>query len=140
MTVLSPDGRHHVQFELAGRIHEEPSFCALSFYKVSLNGRLIQQRSFGDEIVWSDDSRFFALEEWFSTDQRRGPSTALFVVDVERGCYYDRAKAPGGFIIPMRFEGSTFIFKRSRSVLTQESELDLDRVVDWHPLWVDDLS
>ena len=127
--VSSPDGCHCAQLIFEGEVFEGPSY-----YKVVLDGRVLDQRVFGGSLVWSADSRYLALEEWLSTDRRRGPSTVLFVVDVEGGCYYNRSKSSNGFIYPRRFEGSTLIFMRNRGIMHQEFELDIGRVTEWQPL------
>jgi hypothetical protein len=91
--VTSPDGSHAVHIEFEGEIRFGPTY-----FSISVDGRSLRPRIFGNAILWSPDSRFVALQEWMTTDYNLGPKTKLVVIDVIRGSEADIVLVDGGFV------------------------------------------
>jgi len=93
----SPDAQESVQFLMAGEVQ-----MGAPYFHAHWNGRPLGDRFFGDKCTWSNDGRYFGLQEWLSLDRSQGPETQVLVVDTKnhRECVLARAK---GFIIPVEF-------------------------------------
>jgi len=103
----SPDGKHRAVLEYSGEIRFGPAF-----YMLAVDGISFGERVFGNKFLWSPDSRFFAIQEWETTTEGRGPQTHLLLIDLEtkRECVLSRAEK--GFIIPKNFENDKLIFTK----------------------------
>nr|WP_240472584.1 hypothetical protein [Pectobacterium brasiliense] len=101
------DRQHTAMLIYAGEIRFGPPYFSLS-----IDGKALDDRVFGKDMLWSPDSRYLAVQEWLSTAERDGPQTALLCVDVleERQCQV--SQAAGGFIVPMRFEDDKLIYEK----------------------------
>jgi hypothetical protein len=103
--VASPDGKHVAIFCNIGEIRWGPPYFSLKVNDLSLGGRV-----FGSACLWSGDSRFLALQEWMTTDDRVGPVTQLVLVDVAGKKERPLAVANKGWVIPEKFEGDRLIY------------------------------
>ncbi|WP_240355714.1 hypothetical protein [Pectobacterium polaris] len=77
------DRQHTAMLIYAGEIRFGPPYFSLS-----IDGKALDDRVFGKDMLWSPDSRYLAVQEWLSTAERDGPQTALLCIDVleERQC------------------------------------------------------
>lgn len=75
MRAESPDGRWRAELVLAGEIRFGPCYYALQ-----LNGRTLADRIFGEPLVWSEDSRLLAVQEWLTIDYGIGPRTRTLLI------------------------------------------------------------
>ncbi|WP_225084728.1 hypothetical protein U1R68_10210 [Pectobacterium colocasium] len=98
------DQQHNAVLVCIGEIRFGPPYFSLS-----IDGKALEDRVFGKDMLWSPDSRYLAVQEWLSTAERDGPQTALLCIDVleERQCQV--SQAAGGFKIPLVF--ALFEFK-----------------------------
>ncbi len=103
----SPGKVHGFDFIFEGEIRFGPSF-----YKIKLDGKLIENKLFGFEFKWHPESNYLALQEWLTTDYRKGPITALTLIDLKTKKFAQISKADKGFIIPLRFENDSIIFEK----------------------------
>ncbi|HVG19398.1 MAG TPA: hypothetical protein VNI02_10115 [Blastocatellia bacterium] len=103
--VESPDRKHVAVLSYIDEIRYGPSYFSLSVDGVSFGVRI-----FGDVHLWSGDSRFFAVQEWMTTDYRAGPVTQLLLIDVAERRERPLAVANQGWVIPERFEGDRLIY------------------------------
>lgn len=97
-SVVSRDRRHRAVFRQKGTFDPGPAFYALTLDRLSFGDRL-----FGEECLWSPDSRYLAVQEWTRTDDPVGPAMRLVVIDVEqrRECVVAGTQ---GRITPKAFE------------------------------------
>jgi len=91
--INSPDGGHVVHLEFEGEIRFGPVY-----FSITLDGRSLRPRIFGNSILWSPDSRYVAVQEWMTIDYKSGPKTKLVVIDVIRGSEADIVLVDGGFV------------------------------------------
>lgn len=129
----SPDGRHNPVFEYAGEFHWGPAY-----FRLKLNGKAFADRLFDFGMGWSDDSRFFAVQEWLSTDYRRGPVCRVLIFDTHREKYCLLKTVGNGSVTDFRFMGHVFHYTIKRSAggrqETSEEKEDLSGRVDWKPM------
>ena len=107
IVVFSPNGSHTANLLYSGEIRFGPPYYSLTIDELSFKNRV-----FGRSCLWSPDSRFFAVQEWESTNEGQGPKTRLLSIDVEqkRECVLSRAEQ--GFIIPKKFEGDKLVYTK----------------------------
>jgi hypothetical protein len=104
--IESPDRKHRAILMYVGEIRFGPQYFSLTVDSFSFGERI-----FGDDYLWSDDSRFFAVQEWKTTDYATGPITKLLLIDV-----IERRECPlsgiNGWIVPKQSEGSKLIYTK----------------------------
>ena len=103
----SPDGQMNVQYRFAGEIRFGPAY-----YTLRIDSLEFGQRLFGERGLWSPDSRYFAAEEWLTTDEKQGPHTRLLVIDMAVLSEYRGGEAINGYIEPERFEDTTLLYDK----------------------------
>ena len=116
-----------------GEIRFGPSFYSLFIQDLgSLKGRY-----FGQPYLWSEDSRYLALQEWITIREADGPWTRLLLVDFQTKLSSQAAGAKGGFIKPMNFEGTKIVYSRKIVKTEGEFEVDISAIRNWERLdWV----
>nr|WP_240349019.1 hypothetical protein [Pectobacterium versatile] len=65
------DRQHTAMLICIGEIRFGPPYFSLS-----IDGKELEGRVFGKDMLWSPDSRYLAVQEWLSTAERDGPQTA----------------------------------------------------------------
>ena len=77
-TYKSPEKSHGFDLIFEGEIRFGPEY-----YRLKLDGNLIPNRIFGFEFKWHPESKYLALQEWLTTDYKKGPITALTLVNMK---------------------------------------------------------
>ena len=101
------------------------------------------RRHFGYRSQWSPDSRYLALQEWREIVEQ--PDTELGVVDMASGREIRVARAKGGFVEPVRFDGTTLVyettvFSSERGSLARRNSVDLSSPAGKHRSRLTDVS
>lgn len=98
-----------------------------------MDGKIIKDRIFGFEFKWHPDSTFLALQEWLTTDYRKGPITALILIDLKFKRIAQISIADKGFIRPIKLENNLIIFEKEYLAKGKaiEYELELDSIENW---------
>jgi len=124
----SPRHKHGFNFIYEGEIRFGPAY-----YKVELDGLTITNRTFGFEFKWHPDNKFLALQEWLTTEERKGPITALTLVNLEDRTFARISTVEQGFITPLAFENNVIVYKKEffGSGKTVEFEIDLNSISNW---------
>jgi hypothetical protein len=126
--VPSPDLLHKAVLKYVGEVRFGPAYYSLTIDKISLG-----ERVFGTSYLWSPDSRYFAIQEWETTSEGRGPQTRLLLisVDLKQECVLSRAE--GGFIVPQSFEKDKLIYTKEyyRPRMIKEFEIEFLFVDRW---------
>lgn len=128
---ISPDGKHSFDFINEGEIPFGPPFFTIVF-----NGVRIANKLFGFTHRWSPDSHYLALQEWLSTDYRKGLYTALSIIATEDNQIARISHTKGGFIVPLRFDNGMVIFQKEflgKGVFS-EFEVIISNIVQWQDL------
>lgn len=124
----SPDKQHGFNFIFEGEIRFGPTY-----YKLKLDDKLITSRIFGFEFKWHPDSKFLALQEWLTTDYRKGPITALTLINLANRQFARISKSDKGFIKPIKFENDSIIFEKEffASGKRTELEININEIDNW---------
>ncbi len=129
--LLSPDSQIRGLFAFAGEIRWGPPYYYLRLFPYDFSKRI-----FGREYLWSADSRYLAVQEWLTVDYTEGPFTELLLIDFasERQC--PLSKANKGFIVPVRFEAGSLIYRKDFKGLgeSREFEIAYDSLDRWRPI------
>lgn len=129
--VPSPDLLHKAVLKYVDEIRFGPAYYSLTIDKISFG-----ERVFGNSYLWSPDSRYFAVQEWETASEGRGPQTRLLLIDLDlkQECVLSRAER--GFIVPQKFEKDKLIYtKEYRGYgVTQELEIEFQKVNRWENL------
>jgi len=127
ITILSPNEKWIAVLTYLGEVRFGPAY-----YSLAIDKFLFEGRTFGDSYLWSPDPCFFAIQEWETTSEGRGPQTQLLLInlDTTQECILSRAER--GFIAPRRFENDKLIYTKEyyapRSTIEFEIEyFSLDR-------------
>ena len=131
VTIPSPDGILTAILNYLGEIRFGPPYYSLAIDKRILNGRY-----FGASYLWSPDSRYFAIQEWETISEGRGPQTQLLLIDVETQRECAVSKAENGFIVPLKFEKNKLIYRKDYFAprATQEYEIEFLTLNRWENL------
>jgi len=128
ITAISPDQMHKATLKFYGEIRFGPRYYSLIIDSLSFGNRI-----FGKDFLWSPDSRFFAIQEWKTTDEKKGPQTQLLIVDLHTRHECILARAEKGFIIPKQFDDNKLIYTRGYlgSGVTKELEIEFLSLNRW---------
>jgi hypothetical protein len=129
LSFTSPDGKHLASLEYEGEIRFGPAY-----YRLALDQKLIAGEVFGREALWSEDSRYLAVQLWLSTEESEGPQTALICFDIAEHRRCQLSTARDGFIVPKRFEGETLIYTKELSGRVSEYEMVFPTLPRWKPM------
>ena len=97
----------------------------------------LKRKLFGHSYLWSDDSRYIALQEWMTIKEADGPWTRLLLIDFQtnRGSYV--ASAKGGFIKPTKFENDKIVYSKEFQTTSNEFEVAITSIGNWEHLdWI----
>ncbi|WP_431121212.1 hypothetical protein [Flagellimonas flava] len=124
----SPDKTHSFDFVFAGEIRFGPEY-----FQLKLDEYLVPKRIFGFEFLWHPDSKYLALQEWLTTDYRKGPVTTLTLVDIEVRKFARISKAEQGFVKPLKFENDSILFEKEYFATGKktESSISLSEIENW---------
>ncbi|GKS94747.1 hypothetical protein [Acidovorax sp. SUPP2825] len=127
----SPDGTHRAVLRFEGEIRFGPEY-----FRLSIDGRGIPHRIFGQPLLWSPDSRFLATQEWLTTDYAAGPITCAALIDVDRWKIARLEVLAKGFAQDFRWEGATLHYQQvfaARSTAFS-AQATLESVAGWAPI------
>jgi hypothetical protein len=124
----SPGKVHGFDFIFEGEIRFGPTY-----FKIKLDGELVESRVFGFEFKWHPESEYLALQEWLTTDYQKDPITALTLVDLKTRKFVKISKAEKGFIRPIKFENDLIIFEKDylASGKKIEYEINYRKIENW---------
>ncbi len=124
----SPGKKHSFDFIFEGQIRFGPDY-----FKIQLDSNLITDRLFGFEFKWDAESKYLALQEWLTTDYRKGPTTALTIIDLENGKIARVKTVEKAFIIPLEFVGDVIKYEIDQLSIDkkQKFQISLKKVKNW---------
>jgi hypothetical protein len=129
----SPNGSGVVTLTYVGEIRFGPPYFALR-----INGKLLAERVFGEVVVWSPDSQYFAAQEWLTTSEAEGPQTSLVCFQPTTGKQCKVSGIRGGFIKPKEFVGEKLIYSKelysNGHYQTTEYEIEFKSLPRWEAL------
>lgn len=129
----SPNGSDVITLTYEGEIRFGPPYFTLR-----INGRLLGERVFGEIVLWSPDSHYFAAQEWLTTSDADGPQTLLVCFQPATGRQCKISGLRGGFIKPKEFVGEKLIYSKelysNGHYQTTEYEIDFKLLPRWEAL------
>jgi hypothetical protein len=125
---LSPDLSHKAVLRFVGEVRFGPAHYSLTVDKISFG-----ERVFGHSYLWSPDSHFFAVQEWETNSESRGPQTRLLLIDVDLNQECVLSRAERGFIVPQKFEKDKLIYTKEyhHPSMIKEFEIEFLSVDRW---------
>lgn len=128
----SPDGIHRAVLTSLGEIRFGPNYFSLE-----VDGVAFGKRIFGEACLWSEDSKYLAVQEWETIKESEGPITRLLLLDVVSRMETAIARARKGFAVPLGFDGGRLTYKLEfysrRGKTEEEHVVDLVKVNRWQP-------
>jgi hypothetical protein len=127
----SPDAKHRAVLEYSGEIRFGPAFYTLAVDHIPFGKRV-----FGHQLLWSPDSRYFAIQEWETAEEALGPQTRLLLIDLNTRRECILSKAEQGFIVPRKFENGKLVYTKEYhgQGIIQEFEIDFLSLDSWENL------
>jgi hypothetical protein len=127
----SPDMSMAAVLTYDGEMPYGPAYFMLKLGRLEFPGRI-----FGHSWMWSTDSRYFAIQEWLTTDYGRGPHTHLLLVEPKGKRASTASTAQKGFVEPLRFEPPILIYRHCDLAqdVTRQFELDVRQLHQWHDI------
>lgn len=110
VTSGSPNGRHVI-----ARDSTREESLGRPLFRLRLNGVVLDSRRgigkwlFGEEVVWSTDSRYLAAQRWDLPD--RGPQTSILLIDLEEGLWQVVGPGYRAVMRPVSFHGTQLDFE-----------------------------
>lgn len=124
----SPNNYNIALLDNIGEIRFGPPYYSMIFNDICFEGRI-----FGDDYLWSQDSKYFAIQEWKTIDYNKGPQTQLIILDVDNKKECIVSTANKGFIVPKAFESGKIIYTKKykgRGVF-KEFEMNISSLEKW---------
>lgn len=120
-----------VKLEIEGEIRFGPVYC-----HVSINGKILKDRLFGQKQTRSKDFRYVALEEWLTTDYIKGPITRLLLIDFKQKQLSEFKTVDKGFIQKISFIDDGLIYQKRFNAKgkTEEVEVEINKINNWKNL------
>lgn len=130
--VKSPDGKHSVNLHFVGQIQD----WGPKYFQLSINAEPLPLHIFGDEVVWSPDSRFLAAEEWLTTEYTDGPMTRVAIFDVSEHKVCCLRKVPGGLVGKFAFDEEILLYRKffNSEGRVEDASVDVSRLDDWRDI------
>jgi len=125
----SPNGQYEATLEWVGEIRFGPAY-----YRLYIRGRVLSDRVFGSEFIWSPDSRFLLVQEWLTTSEAEGPNTMLVAFDVQHGRECALAKASHGFVDAIGVLDNVVRYRKS--YYSEGKTIDYEQDFPPSELWV----
>lgn len=128
MIIASPDNNNRAELIYLSEIR-----FGSSYYKLKINGKELENRIFGDAYLWSADSRYFAAQEWLTTNYQEGPITRVALFDVVNSLCANFKVVVKGFAQDFNFEKGKLIYMKYYYADSKivEVEVDISSIVSW---------
>jgi hypothetical protein len=128
----SPNNIHHLRLLYKSEIRFGPS-C----YSAHVDGKLIKDKLFGYDHLWTADSRYLIMQEWRSV-HINGADTYLFVYDLESGLFNSNKYDCAGWIRPKEVNNTEISFECARFnrlfKLYKDYSVGIDEIENWEKL------
>lgn len=128
---ISPDEKHVAELIYAGEIRFGPAY----FYLV-LDSRKVKRRIFGDKLTWADDSRYLALQEWLTTEEKIGPITRAALIDTRNRKIAELDIICNGFAEEFVFNNQALYYKKHdfSQKKIESAEVEISSIKKWRGL------
>ena len=117
----SPDRLHKAVLKYVDEIRFGPAYYSLTVDKISFGARV-----FGKSFLWSPDSRYFAVQEWETRSESRGPQTRLLLIDLDLRQESVLSRAERGFIVPQKFDKDKLIYTKEYHLPSMIKEFETE--------------
>ena len=116
--------------DIAGEIRFGPQY-----YELEIQGNKITKYSYGFNRAELEDGRYLAIEEWLTTDYRKGPITRVAIFDLQKGLVCRLKVVEKGFVSNFKLKNGVFSYRKEYPAkgLAIESEVDWSSIKNWEP-------
>ncbi len=124
----SPDKKHKADLIYQGEIRFGPTY-----YTLEIDNTILKNKTFGDKLCFSNDSKYLAIQEWLTTDYVKGPITRVMLFDIDRKLYSTFKPLEKGYVQNFKFENNLLIYTRFHAGedINEEVEVDLSSISVW---------
>jgi 3-methyladenine DNA glycosylase AlkD len=129
--IHSPENTNVATFSYFGEIRFGPIYHSLK-----INAFIIKDRYFSAKGIWSNDSRFFVVEEWVTIKEAEGPNMKLVIFDLEKNKESVVSIVNKGFFEPITFQENKIIYKKELRKLgvVKELEVLINEIKNWRDI------
>jgi len=124
---------------IAGRLRYENEIrFGPRYYSLYIqNHGVLRNKIFGGILLWSDHSKYLALQEWLTTNESDGPWTRLLLIDFQENLSCFVAGVKGGFIKPIKYENKKIVYIKEFQNTNSEFEVEISSINNWEQLeWI----
>ncbi|ABW19410.1 hypothetical protein [Alkaliphilus oremlandii] len=87
-----------------------------SYYELMINGILLKNRIFGDDLYWSDDKNLIVIQEWLTLDYSKGPITRPFIINTTNLKYSFLSEEKKGFSTNFKIDRNILLYTQEIKV------------------------
>lgn len=123
------DRKYHL--EIAGEIRFGPQYFELEIQETK-----VLKYNYGFSRAELEGGRYLAIEEWLTTDYKKGPITRVAIFDLEN-CLVSRLKTVDkGFVSGFKLQNGIFSYRKEYRVKGKiiESGIDWSSIDNWEPI------
>ena len=117
--------------DIAGEIRFGPQY-----FELEIQGVKVLKYNYGFNRAELEGGRYLAIEEWLTTDYKKGPITRVALFDLENGLVSRLKTVDKGFVSGFKLQNGIFSYSKEYRVKGKivESELDWSSIDNWEPI------
>lgn len=122
------DRKYHLKF--AGEIRFGPQY-----YDLEILGEKVPKYNYGFNRAELENGRYLAIEEWLTTDYKKGPITRVAIFDLENSLVSRLKVVEKGFVSDFKLKDGVFSYRKEFFAKGKviESEIDWSSISNWQP-------
>ncbi len=104
-----------------------------AYYSLGIDGKTVPNFVYGFTRSELDNGRYLAIEEWLTTDYRKGPITRVAIFDLKEKLVTRLKVVDKGFVGSFKLKENVFSYHKTFLANGQaiESELDWTSIKEW---------
>ncbi|WP_350608592.1 hypothetical protein [Pseudoalteromonas sp. MER144-MNA-CIBAN-0113] len=126
MSMSNSDMQYQINYE--GEIRFGPAY-----YSLEIGGIKVADFVYGFTRSELLNGRYLAIEEWLTTDYRKGPVTRVAIFDLKNKLVSRLKIVESGFVSNFKLIGNVFSYRKDYHAkgTSVESEVDWKSIVEW---------
>ncbi|WP_010562051.1 hypothetical protein [Pseudoalteromonas spongiae] len=108
-----------------------------AYYSLEIDGKKVPNFVYGFTRSELQNGRYLAIEEWLTTDYRKGPITRVAIFDLENKLVSRLKTVEKGFVDCFKLDNNLFSYRKNYHAKGKvvELELDWDSVKEWSNIY-----